>query len=461
MDRARGGYATTNRPQIIWVALADVAHVLTDKDGQYKWTESATRALLDTAGYPVPQRTLNGWLNKLQEGSSLYLSEKKTGGVVKLADEDFEILIGFLYNNYLEKVKQEWNDAVVFVIDELGIALSPSRIIACCVEAGFSCHSAILRSGSYALDFDIIAEGYVANVESLREAGFFDRSHSLIFSGDFTFTSKQLKSLKTISPNGLRQPQLNVNEGIVFTDGIYTQVSAAGDILVEVFSANEDLDTSNPQKLLRIKKMCQQTGFDWKHIHFSKQESTYTREGPNLYYHALKGQKIPRNAVILSDDGGGWKVGPKGNKQDVYLEYFSAHGIYYPPAHMFQSPNELCHGVAKQQLKKFKHKYQGNQALRTLYLAGLLAKISREQIVEWWRKCLFIGQELTLVGVMEVMRGQGAEKKKLRWYEECQEKYLTFLNVGRRPEQQRQKKSRSLAMIETSAEFAQATANKD
>lgn len=424
----RGPYLSATLPVEQRLLMADIAEQLVNRG----WLQSDVVALFDDIDRPIPPSTLSRWLSLLRSGSSILSSEKRTGAERKISLAQEQILVGFVFYQYRQHQELDWDGVVRFVNNDLGVSLSDSRVIQICLNNGFSTHRAKGRHSGSAYDVDVLVE---KTFDLLKDwhASVLKLHPSLIYSFDWTYTKNFRKSVKTISPDGFRQPSVHVpNDGVQFTDCYATCCRADGGLFSAVlFSANENVDPKGRNKA-EVLRLCEKWGVDTRDIFYLRENrETFTRENPDMLYNCLRMWDIKPQAVVLSDDGSFWRVGPVGEKTDIFLEYFSDHRVYLPATHHKLSPNDNhWHGVAKQRFKAAKREAEEpwSQVERAIALMHFLDSVEHDMLEQFFVDNLFLGREFDEDDVRELIGNNGREQKAFPYYEQCEQEYLAWLN---------------------------------
>jgi hypothetical protein len=64
--------------------------------------------LWETAGYPIPPRTLGGYMDKARDGVPIFSTNKAAGAAPIFTSDHIDITVGWLYNRYLGNKQTKW-----------------------------------------------------------------------------------------------------------------------------------------------------------------------------------------------------------------------------------------------------------------------------------------------------------------------------------------------------------------
>ena len=155
---------------------------------QLGWKPGDFDLLLETAGLPVPRRTLNRWSGAAEKTAVSSSPPQKRGRPALIDDSGAEVVVGYCLCKVSNGESVHLETVVDFCRDFLDVDISPPTASRILEQCGFSSRIAQVSSSGICVEPKKLAKLCSDWIKEQREAGLFSGIPLLLDSIDFTFT---------------------------------------------------------------------------------------------------------------------------------------------------------------------------------------------------------------------------------------------------------------------------------
>ncbi len=385
---------------------------------------------LESAGFSIPPRQLDRWVEKTKTTGSAIMENKESGGPPRLDREKRDITSGWVLHEYATGTIVSIESFYTFVFDNFGIKLSNGTIFSYLSEDGFSSRVVKKKGMSFVVDIDALRKWYWnwTFIQDFRGRGIRLEDFGSI---DFVFTGHKTEMKKSYAPRGAPQPMITEKISS-FTNCIITVLWADGKNWTPpmLFTFNPAFRTDRAPTERRSKQVdyfhecLDKYGINQERVKYIGKDKLemkkYARECPDLVRLFFEYYKVRPNCTIYSDEGNSFFDGGKSALLEVG---FYKHRCYPSKIHQYASPNDNpLHGTAKQSWRhsKLDHSDDVGSSLALLsYLDRDIIKYSKH----WWDRNLI---SITEEGVNDLI-GEGPVKLS-REHKTWKRSYQEFMN---------------------------------
>ena len=152
------------------------------------WKPGDFDLLLETAGFPIPRRTLNRWTSAAEETDDSSPPPQKRGRPALIDEAGAEVLVGYCISRVSSGQGVHLQTVVDFCRDYLDIGISLPTASSILAKYGFSSRIAQVSSSGICVEPTKLAKICSDWIKMQRKAGLFSGEPLLLGSIDFTFT---------------------------------------------------------------------------------------------------------------------------------------------------------------------------------------------------------------------------------------------------------------------------------
>lgn len=388
---------------------------------------------LETAGFSIPPRQLDRWVEKTKNTGSAIKESKETGASARLTREKRDVTSGWALHEYETGSLVSIASYYDFALEKFGVELSTGTIRNYLDDDGFSSRVVKQKGSSFVVDIEAMCNELWrwVLIQDFRGRGIRKEKFASV---DFTFTSHRTERRKSYAPRGAPQPL--VSEKLpAFTNCIFTCLWADGKNWTPpmLFTLNPAFRTDRNPTERRSKQV------DYLHECLDKyrinqerikyigkynlEMKKYARECPDLVRLFFEYYKVPPGCTVYSDEGNSFFDGGKSALVEVG---FQKHRCYPSRVHQYGSPNDNClHGTSKQSWRNCDVDYIDDVA-SSLALLSFLDRDIVNHSEHWWDRNLI---SITEEGVRDMI-GEG-KLKLSHQHKTWKRSYQEFMNENK------------------------------
>jgi hypothetical protein len=368
------------------------------------------------AGYAPSERTVRRHKERVRSGEEVLASNKASGRPPSLDEAEREVCAGFVLAQNVARKEVHLADYVRFVSEHFGVELSSSTATRYLEQTGFRSRIVKSKASGFMLDAAAECKLMLHWVKMHREL--LTTSRAKLASLDFTYTGHRTEHRVSFGALGTAQPK-SKSSLCRFTNCIITVVWADGKNRTPpmLFTLNQSFRFDRPstrkreQDVERLESLLAKYRIERSRVIYvgkpKGEKGVYVPESADLIRRFWRLYKIPKDAVIFSDEG--ISCFPAG--ESVLEELgFSTHESYPPAVHQYLSPNDNClHGTAKQRWRHsgvdFHEDVEASLQLLN-YLDCDIDALGKH----WWDRNLL---KLTTTSVEELIAGTARRRAEL------------------------------------------------
>jgi hypothetical protein len=376
--------------------------------------------VMRVAGYAPSARTVRRHEERARTGDEVFSSEKASGRPPTLDDAAREICAGFVLAQNLAHREVHLADYIGFVTDNFGVQLSTSTASRYLEQTGFRSRIVKSKAAGYTLDAAAECTLMLRWVNAHREQ--LSRSRAKMASVDFTYTGHRTEHHVSFGASGTAQPKSNLPISR-FTNCIITVVWADGRnrtppvlfTLNQLFRFDRPSTRKREREVERLENLLAKYQIDRSRVIYVGKETgergVFASESADLVRRYWRLHKIPRGAVVFSDEGNSFFPGGESVLEEVG---FAQHESYPPAVHQYLSPNDNClHGSAKQRWRHSGVDFS-DDVEASLQILNYLDSDIHDGGKDWWDRNLLKLTTASVEGLIAVTARRRAELNKKR-----------------------------------------------
>ncbi len=307
------------------------------------------------AGYAPSLRTVRRHKERARCGEEVFPLEKASGRLPALDEAGREICAGFVLAQNLAHKDVHLADYIRFVLENFGVNLSCSTASRYLEQTGFRSRIVHSKASGYTLDAAAECKLMLHWVNAHQDQ--LHRSRAKMASIDFTYTGHRTDHHVSYSASGTAQPKSDPSLSR-FTNCILTMVWADGVnrtppvlfTLNPLFRFDRHTTPKRERDVERLETLLAKYQIHRARVLYvgkdKGEKGVYVSESADLVRRFWRLYKVPRGAVIFSDEGNSFFPGGASVLEELG---FAQHESYPPAVHHYLSPNDNClHGSAKQ-----------------------------------------------------------------------------------------------------------------
>jgi hypothetical protein len=381
---------------------------------QHGISRAVFRRILAEAHFRIPKASLDRWVHTHLTTGTVFSSEKATGAVALLDDEQCEIAAGWVLSQNDANQVVSLSSFSEFCSSVLGVELGQTTAHDYLHALGFSSKVSQVKTSGFTIDVDTLSGMMFDWKRDRQRAG---DLQGLLASVDFTFTGHRTDRRVTYAPVGGAQPKsrraspqfTNCIVTVVWSDGVQRTPPA-------LFTFNEKfrLDRVGRKAWVQNREVLLATlgryAIDARRIIYigtGKGESrTYASESADVLRRFFELYPFPKRKPVIAFSDNGAAFFPEGESVLKPLG-FTKHVPYPAPVHQYLSPNDnRLHGTAKARWRASGVDFK-NDVESSLMLLHYLDMDLRANGKTWFKRNIL---DLTAMSTRELIRGRSGER---------------------------------------------------
>ena len=375
-------------------------------------SRSVFRDILAEAEITVPKSSLDRWVRAHTATGRIFTTEKASGAVPILDDEQCEIAAGWVLSQNDSNQTVSLASFSRFCESAFGVKLAQTTAHDYLHALGFSSKVSQLKASGFTVDVDVLTKMMFDWKSERQRTG---DLKGLLASIDFTFTGHRTDRRVTYAPAGGAQPKSGAAIA-QFTNCIVTVVWSDGvnrtPPVLFTFNGKFRLDRVGRKAWIQEKEKLVNAlarfGINAKRVIYIGTEKNETRiyasESAALLQRFFVLYQIPPNVVIFSDNGKSFFPGGVSALESLG---FAKHVSYPAPVHQHLSPNDnRLHGTAKARWRNSGVDFKDDVESSLLLLSHLDVDLAANGAT-WFKRNIL---DLTTKSAREIIRGKYGQR---------------------------------------------------
>lgn len=370
------------------------------------------RGILADAEISVSRSSLDRWVRDYAETGRLFTTEKASGKMPLLDDEQCEIAAGWVLSQNDSNQTVSLNSFSEFCSSAFGVELARTTAHDYLHALGFSSKVSQMKTNGFSVDVDALTKMmYEWKCERHRAGDL----KGLLASVDFTFTGHRTDRRVSYAPAGGAQPKSGVAI-TQFTNCIVTVVWSDGvnrtPPVLFTFNGKFRLDRVGRKVWLlekdKLVNALARFSINEKRVIYIGDEKHETRiyasESADLLRRFFELYQVPPNVVVFSDNGRSFFPGGVSVLESLG---FAKHVAYPAPVHQHLSPNDnRLHGTAKGKWRNSGVDFKDDVESSLLLLSHLDAELVAHGTT-WFKRNIL---DLTANSARELIQGRSGKR---------------------------------------------------